>query len=150
MAKDNADMKEKLIQDQGQRTYVVVFDKGDELMAGIMEFATRNNLAASRITAIGGFSEMTLAYFSRQNKEYKMIPLYEQVEVLALVGDITLNGDERQVHSHVVVGLSDGTTRGGHIMQARVWPTLEVIVTESPLHLQRQTDPETGLALIRL
>lgn len=143
-------MKEKLIQEQGERTYAVVFDKGDEFTAGMMDVATRHNLAASHITAIGGFSDMTLAYFSRQTTEYKKIPLHEQVEVLALVGDITLNGDKRQVHAHVVVGLSDGTTRGGHIMEAHVWPTLEVIVTESPKHLQRQTDPETGLALISL
>lgn len=145
-------MKEKLIQEQGEQTYVVVFDKGDEFMAGMMEFAARHDLAASQLTAIGGFSDMTLAYFSATEKEYKKIPLHEQVEVLALVGDITLKGegDERQVHAHVVVGLSDGTTRGGHIMKAQVWPTLEVIVTESPKHLQRRSDPETGLALISL
>jgi predicted DNA-binding protein with PD1-like motif len=70
--------------------------------------------------------------------------------VLSLVGDITIEGDKHKVHMHVVIGLSDGTTRGGHILEAHVWPTLEVIVVESPQHLQRRTDPETGLALISL
>lgn len=49
---------------------------------------------------------------------------------------------------HLLNGLRDGTTRGRHLIEARVRPTLEVVVTESPEHLRRRTDPQTGLALI--
>jgi predicted DNA-binding protein with PD1-like motif len=142
-------MKSKLLQDTAEKTYAVIFDRGDEVMAGLLEFARANGVAGSHFTAIGGFSGGTLAYFDREKRDYIKIPLEEQVEVLSLVGDIALDGKPR-IHAHVVVGRRDGTTRGGHLMEARVWPTLEVIVTESPRHLQRQTDPETGLALIRL
>jgi uncharacterized protein len=72
----------------------------------------------------------------------------EQVEVLSLVGDVALKDGAPQVHAHVVVGKSDGTAHGGHILQAHVWPTLEVVLTESPKHLRRKTDAETGLAVI--
>jgi predicted DNA-binding protein with PD1-like motif len=143
-------MKAKLINEAAGKTYAVVFDKGDEVIAGLQEFAGKNNLGGSHLTAIGGFSDMTLGYFDRERKEYKKIPLDLQVEVLSLVGDITLEEGRPRVHTHVVVGLADGTTRGGHILEAHVWPTLEVIVVESPQHLQRKTDPETGLALISL
>jgi predicted DNA-binding protein with PD1-like motif len=143
-------MKAKLINDQVEKTYAVVFDKGEEVMAGLQDFAGKNNLGGSHLTAIGGFSDMTLGYFDREKKEYKKIPLDLQVEVLSLVGDIALEESKPKVHVHVVVGLADGTTRGGHILEAHVWPTLEVIVVESPQHLQRKTDPETGLALISL
>jgi predicted DNA-binding protein with PD1-like motif len=143
-------MKAKVIDEQGGKTYAVVFDKGEEVMAGLEDFAGENNLGGSHLTAIGGFSDMTLGYFDRERKEYKKIPLDMQVEVLSLLGDITVEEDKPKVHMHVVVGLSDGTTRGGHILEAHVWPTLEVIVVESPQHLQRRTDPETGLALISL
>jgi uncharacterized protein len=70
--------------------------------------------------------------------------------VLALVGDIALNDGEPKLHTHVVVSKADGTAHGGHLLEAHVRPTLEVIITESPAHLQRCSDPETGLALIRL
>jgi predicted DNA-binding protein with PD1-like motif len=75
----------------------------------------------------------------------------EQVEVVSLVGDVA-QGDkgEPKVHAHVVLGKSDGTAWPGHLLEARVRPTLELILTESPLHLQRQHDPASGLALIRL
>lgn len=143
-------MKAALLNDQGEKTYAVIFDKGEEVMAGLQDFAGKNNLGGSHLTAIGGFSDMTLGYFDREKKEYKKIPLDMQVEVLSLVGDITSEEGKPRVHTHVVVGLSDGTTRGGHVLHAHVWPTLEVIVVESPRHLQRKTDPETGLALISL
>ena len=78
------------------------------------------------------------------------MPVSEQVEVLSLIGDMVLEDGEPKVHAHVVVGRSDGSTRGGHLMEAHVRPTLEVILVESPAHLRKQVDDESGLALIRL
>ncbi|HEX2911833.1 MAG TPA: PPC domain-containing DNA-binding protein [Chloroflexia bacterium] len=146
-------MKTKLLNSQpGAKTYAVVFDKNDEVIKGLTDFATQQNLEGSQITAIGAFSDMVLGYFDRERKDYKKIPINEQVEVLSLIGDIAIveKTGKHQVHAHVVVGKSDGTAHGGHILEAHVWPTLEVIITENPRHLQRKSDPETGLALISL
>ncbi len=94
---------------------------------------------------------MTLGYFDWDTKEYQKIPVREQVEVLSLVGDVALDEQgEPALHAHVVVGKSDGTAHGGHLLQAIVRPTLEVILVESPHYLQRHHDPESGLALIRV
>jgi uncharacterized protein len=49
-----------------------------------------------------------------------------------------------------VLGTRDGTTRGGHLIEGYVRPTLELIVDEVPAHLRRRYDPDTGLALIAL
>jgi len=142
-------MEAKLIQEeQGQKTIAIIFNKGDEFISRLTEFAKRQKLTGSHFTAIGAFSGVTLGYFDRNKLEYQQIPLNEQVEVLSLTGNIALDSDEPKVHAHVVVGRSDATTRGGHIMEAYVWPTLEVIVVEEPKGLQRRMDKETGLALI--
>jgi predicted DNA-binding protein with PD1-like motif len=93
---------------------------------------------------------VTLGYFDRARKDYRKIPLPEQVEVLSLIGDVALEDDEPKVHAHVVVGKADGTAHGGHLLEARVWPTLELVLTESPRELARRSDRETGLALIDL
>jgi predicted DNA-binding protein with PD1-like motif len=50
----------------------------------------------------------------------------------------------------VVVGRSDGSTLAGHLLEARVRPTLELMITETPTQLRRRHDPESGLALISL
>jgi uncharacterized protein len=140
----------KLIQEHGEKTFAVVFDKGDECMAGLLGFAKEQHLAGAHFTAIGAFSDVTLGFFDRERMEYKKIPLNEQVEVLSLVGNIALDDGSPKVHAHVVVGKSDGTAYGGHLLEAHVWPTLEVLVIESPKHLRRKTDRETGLPLISL
>jgi predicted DNA-binding protein with PD1-like motif len=144
-------MRGKLINEIGAKTYAVIFDTGDEVKAGLLAFAREHRLGGSHFTAIGALSEATLGYFDWQKKDYKKIPVREQVEVLSLVGDVSLkeNG-EPEVHAHLVGGRADGTTLGGHLMEARVRPTLEVILVESPRHLQRHYDPESKLALIRL
>ncbi len=144
-------MKAKLLHKQsGQKTFALVFDTGDEVVAGLLAFAEEKRLSASHFTAIGAFSDVTLGYFDWEKKDYQKLPVREQVEVLSLIGDVALNKSQPKVHAHVVVGKSDGTAHGGHLMEAHVRPTLEVIIVESPAHLQRKTDKETGLALISL
>jgi len=141
-------MKSKLIHEGAQKTFVLVFEKGDELVQELTTFAKERNLNASHFTAIGAFNKAVLGFFDREKKDYKKIPVNEQVEVLSLIGDIALDGKQPKLHAHVVVGKPDGTAHGGHILQAHVWPTLEVVLTESPAYLCRKTDAETGLALI--
>ena len=79
-----------------------------------------------------------------------MLAVPEQVEVLSLIGDVAVKDGEPQVHAHVVAGKSNGAAVGGHLMAAHVRPTLEVMLTESPEHLRRKFDAESGLALIDL
>jgi predicted DNA-binding protein with PD1-like motif len=129
---------------------ILVFDRGDEVIAELTAFARAQRLSASHFTAIGALQEVTLGYFQPDRRDYKRIAIGEQVEVLSLVGDIALKDGEPKVHAHVVVGKSDGTAHGGHLLLARVWPTLELILTESPKHLRRRSDEATGLALIDL
>ena len=143
-------MESKLIQEEGERTFALVFETGEEVIAGLTTFAQQRRLAGSHFTGIGALSDVLLGYFEWQRKDYKRIPIREQVEVLSLVGDIALDKGEPKVHAHVVVGRSDGTAHGGHLLEGHVRPTLEVTLTESPVRLQRRHDPASGLALIDL
>ena len=129
-------------------SFVLIFDKGDEFIEVLTSFAREKELGGSHFTAIGAFRDVMLGYFDRKMRGYKQIPIVEQVEVLSLVGDIVLKDNSPQIHAHVVLGKADGTAHGGHVLEAHVWPTLEVVLTESPKHLHRKIDPETGLALI--
>jgi predicted DNA-binding protein with PD1-like motif len=147
---DSRLMKFQKLGQSEQETFALIFDKGDEFIAALTEFAKSHKIGGSHFTAIGAFSDVTLGYFDRQRKKYKEIPIEDQVEVLSLVGDIALKDGVPQIHAHVVVGMSEGTARGGHILAAHVWPTLEVVLSESPRHLCRKVDAETGLALIEL
>lgn len=143
-------MQAKLLHEAGERTYALVFETGEEPMSLLAAFAQERGLKASRFTAIGAFSEATLAYFDWDTRRYVPIPVREQVEVLALTGDIAMSDGRQKVHAHAVLGTREGHARGGHLMDARVRPTLEVMLEESPRHLERVYDSDSGLALIRI
>ncbi len=143
-------MKSKLLHDGEEKTWALIFKSGDEVMKGLDAFARENGLSAAHFTGIGAFHDLVLGYFNFEKKDYKKIPLVEQVEVLSLLGDVTLERGSPKVHAHVVVGKADGSAWGGHLIAGHVRPTLEVILVESPKHLRRRTDAETGLALIDL
>lgn len=144
-------MRAKVLQQSsGERVFAVVFDTGEDPMAGLTRFAEEHNLTGASFTAIGAFSEAILGYFDWDKKDYQEIPVREQVEVLAFMGDIAVEGaNQKKLHAHVVLGRRDGAACGGHLLSARVRPTLEVIVNETPGHLRRRHHPETGLSLIR-
>ena len=142
-------MQSKLIfEREGLKTYVLVYEQGDEFISGLQGFAEQQAFAVSHFSAIGAFSHAVVGFFDRRKLNYIKTPIKEQVEVLSLTGNITLSDQGYKVHAHVVLGKSDASAIGGHILEAHVWPTLEVIVEESPKHLRRQIDPETGLALL--
>jgi uncharacterized protein len=143
-------MHAKVLNEKGERSYALIFDTGDEPMSLLTRFAEEHRLHAARFTAIGAFSEAVVGYFDWQKKDYLRIPIREQVEVLALVGDIALDQGKPKVHAHVVLGKRDASAHGGHLLEARVRPTLEVVLTEAPAHLVRRHDPQSGLALIRV
>ena len=91
-----------------------------------------------------------LGFFDFEQKHYKHIPIDEQVEVVSLVGDVSLKDGKSKLHPHAVVARRDGTAHGGHLLQAHVRPTLEVVITETPAHLRRKVDEATGLPLINI
>ncbi len=145
-------MQSKLVfEEAGERTFVLVLAAGEEAFAAISDFAAKESLSAASLTAIGAFERATLGWFDLVNKTYKPIHIESQCEGLSLLGDIALDDDGKpSLHMHAVVGLSDGTTRGGHFLKGIVRPTLEVTINETPARLRRRQRPELGLALIDL
>jgi predicted DNA-binding protein with PD1-like motif len=133
------------------KTYVVILDTGEEVLSSLKQFAKMAHLAGSSFKAIGALSSVELGWFNWETKKYQTaVKLEEQVELLSLIGDVALQNGEPQVHAHLVVGRKDGTAHGGHLLSATVRPTCELVITENPRHLQKQIDPESGLALIRI
>ena len=145
-------MKSKLVaQDASGKSHVLVLDPGEEAFKSIEEFAARETIGGASLTAIGAFSRATVGWFDIEQRTYLRIPVDEQCEVLSAVGDIALSEDGKPaVHVHVVLGMKDGSTRGGHLLEGFVQPTLEVVLTEMPRHLRRRKRAELGIALIEL
>jgi predicted DNA-binding protein with PD1-like motif len=145
-------VKSKLVaQETQERLFILVLDPGEEAFASITRFASQENLAGASVTALGAFERAKVGWFDLAAKTYRPIQIDEQCEVLSILGDIATGDDGKaSLHLHAVLGLSDGTTRGGHLLGGFVRPTLEVTILESPTHLRRRKRPDLGIALIDL
>jgi uncharacterized protein len=141
----------KLAGDAGAETRVVILEPGEEAFAALTKFANDAGITAASLTAIGAFESAVVGWFDFEKKTYKKIEVAQQCEVLSAIGDIAIGDDGKaSLHVHVVLGLSDGTTRGGHLLQGKVQPTLEVVLTETPAKLRRKKRADIGIALIDL
>ena len=133
----------------GRRSYAVILETGEEIVATLRGFADRENLTGAELVAIGAVSDAVLGYFDWEQRAYRRNPVREQAEIASFIGDIAVGEDgARSLHVHVVLGRRDGSALAGHLFEAHVRPTLEAVVTESPVHLRKRRDPDSGLALI--
>ena len=130
--------------------FALIFQTGDDVKMGILDFVGQQRISAAHFSGIGAFQDAVLGYFDWEKKEYSRIEVNEQVEVVSLIGDIALDKEKPALHAHVVVARRDASTLGGHLLEAHVRPTLEVMLAVSPARLQKYFDPASGLALIRV
>jgi predicted DNA-binding protein with PD1-like motif len=140
----------KIHEADGQRTFVVILDPGEEALSCLQAFAVEQRMTAAQVTAIGAFESAVLGFWNGDQRDYEKHAVEEQTEVLSLLGDVSARDNgQPQLHLHAVLGTRNADAIGGHLLQGRVRPTLEVIFTESPAHLRRVHDPRAGLAVIK-
>jgi uncharacterized protein len=144
-------MKSKVVVEGQERTFVLILDPAEEAFRSISKFADQENISGASVAAIGAFEHARVGWFDVEAKRYRPIPVTEQCEVLSLVGDIAQGDDGKaSLHLHAVLGLFDGSVRGGHLLEGTVRPTLEVTIVETAAHLRRKKHADLGIALIDL
>ena len=143
-------MHSKLVSRPGEtRMWFVVLERGEKVKEQLRALVKQEGIKNASFVALGAFEKATIAYFDWEKKKYQPIPIDTQVEVITLVGDVVPDEKNKpSLHAHTVLGLADGTTRGGHLIEGHVRPTLEITVTETPAHLVRHKHPDLGVALI--
>jgi predicted DNA-binding protein with PD1-like motif len=138
----------ELLAEDPVKTYLLVFHTGQEVMKGLVAFARTHKLTAGHLTGIGAIRDAVIGYFEPQKKTYLRLHEKEQLEVLSLTGNLALDNDEPFFHIHVALGRRDGSARGGHLFEATVRPTLELVLTAYRKTVRRKTDPESGAELL--
>jgi hypothetical protein len=144
-------MKSKSVGSGAERVFVLILDQGEEAFKAISDFAEKEHIDGASLSAIGAFAEAKVGWFDLGAKKYKPIAVNEQCEVLSLMGDVAKGDDGKaSLHLHAVLGLQDGSVRGGHFLSGSVRPTLEVTIRETVAHLRRKKRADLGLALINI
>ena len=139
----------KLISDSGTtKTYALIFAAGDEVLSGLKEFAIKYHVKSAHFTAIGDASSAKYGWYDRSKKMFKVFRIQHFSEITSLIGDIATYNGVPVVHAHANFGTEDGTVRGGHLLEAFISPTLEVMMTVEPEPLYKKMAPEFGILVI--
>jgi uncharacterized protein len=131
-----------------EHTWAVIFSAGDEVYSGLTAWAIEHQVKSAHLTAVGALKSAILGYYDLKQKAYQEIVIDQQVELLSMIGDFALDKGKPALHAHVVVGMRDGSVRGGHLIEAYASPTTEVFVSTSPVELHKTPDTASGLDLI--
>lgn len=146
---DGPDMPSAALLNSGEApAYLLVFHTGQRVMTGLLAFAKRHDLVAGRLIGIGAISDAEIGFFDPQTNMYLRNQQNEQAELLSLIGNLALNEGEPFFHIHAILGARDGAARGGHLFEATVRPTVELVLTTSPRPERRTIDRETHLPLL--
>jgi hypothetical protein len=104
----------------------------------------------STLIATGALSAATLGYYDLQKKEYIYLAIDEDVEVASMTGNTAMRGQAPLIHAHAVLSKRDFQTVGGHVHEATVAATLEVVFRAEEARVDRALDADIGLPLMQL
>ena len=146
-------LKYKLLNEaNGVKEYVLVFAPGDEVLSGVLDFATKNNIKNAQIQAIGGFVKATSAFYDHNKKMFRLNPINEHLELISLLGDIATYKGKPVPHIHFAAGRENGSVVGGHMIEAYTFPTVEMYITayDTPIYKKLVQQEDIDLVLINL
>jgi uncharacterized protein len=121
---------------------------GSRVPEDILKVAEESGTETATVEAIGGVEELKVAYFNRVAKKYEEHSFGEFLEVLSLLGNITMKDGKPFLHVHGTFGRRDLSVIGGHVISAKTFPILEVVVSPTENRALRRFDEDIGLNLI--
>lgn len=130
-------------------SYVLRFDKGEEVAQGIMDFCATHSIAAAWVQLLGATDHVVLSYYNLQTKKYEDHELREDLEVTSVAGNLGMLDGKPILHIHGTFASRDLSVKGGHIKSLVVSATVEVHVRPLSGEIQRAYDPATGLNLMK-
>ncbi len=135
---------------QFDHRYIVRLETGEPAIETLTAFLKAEGIKFADVSAAGAVQWARLGFWNPDTHTYEYHDFPEQMEVVSFQGDASLKGTEPFLHLHGVFSRRDYTTVGGHIVEARVFPTLEVWLRAETTAVRRVLDPATGLDLLDL
>ncbi len=129
-------------------TYIVRMDPGEEILTQLKVFAEQEGVKLASVTALGAVKDFTVGVFDTGVKVYKSNRFQGVYEIVSLVGTINTMNDAFYCHLHMCAADQEGHAFGGHLNEAVISATCELVVTCLPGRTDRVFSDEVGLNLI--
>ena len=132
---------------QSGNTYLLVLQKGEEIISALTQFAAQTNLTCATVSGIGATDDAEMGVFDTFEKQYYTKQIRAMTEITALCGNITQKDGKPYVHLHATLATMFDVV-GGHLSKAIVSATAEIFVTAYPIATNRQFDSAVGINLL--
>lgn len=123
--------------------------KGDDLLGALQKQCEDFNVTAGEIRAIGAVSSARVGYYDQAHRKYEFHDLQKPMEILSLIGNISLKDGKPFVHAHITLADETGVAVGGHLAEGSNVFACEFVIHEflSSGAFTREFDDQTGLFL---
>jgi len=131
------------------RSFLGRLAKGDDLLQTLEKFCREHHITLGEVRALGAVTKARVGFYNQEERKYYFLELAQPLEILALVGNISIRDGQPMVHAHVTLADREGRTFGGHLAAGTPVFACEFAIHEYQAEqtLSRQNDPETGLML---
>lgn len=126
---------------------VARIDRGEEILTQIKELALKENIKLAHVSALGATNDFTVGVYKVNEKKYYKNHFVGDFEIVSLTGTINTMNHEFYTHIHMSAGNDSGEVFGGHLNEAVVSATCEMVITIIDGEVERFLDDETGLNL---
>jgi predicted DNA-binding protein with PD1-like motif len=130
--------------------WVIILHTGDKIIESLTGFVKENGIKSGHFSAIGAVSRAEIAHFSFQEKKYSYKEFNQSLEILGIWGSVSYKDNDIVVHAHITLSDEEMHAFGGHLKEATVSATCEIMFTELGQKILRKPNPELGLNLIDL
>lgn len=126
-------------------TILARIDKGEEILQQLEVIAKKEEIKLASVSALGATNDITVGVFHTQEKKYYANHFTGDMEIVSLTGTVsTMNGDYYP-HLHMSAGDTAGHVVGGHLNQAIISATCEMVIQIIDGQVDREFNREVGL-----
>lgn len=123
---------------------------GEDLLEALTRLCQELKIGLGRIEALGAVQRAVLGFYDQDEKVYRTVVLHQPLEIVHLLGNVSLKEGVPFVHAHVALADHSGQTFGGHLYPGTPVFACEMIIQSlEGASLHREREPTTGLPLWR-
>jgi predicted DNA-binding protein with PD1-like motif len=130
--------------------YMLRLDAGEDIVEGLKDFCNENGIRAGKVSGIGAIHQVTISFFDVQNGVFIDKEIPAEVEMLSLMGNISMMEGEIYPHLHVTLSDENFNIFGGHLSAGIVNATAELFIKVYDWTMERKYYPQTGFRLLAL
>lgn len=130
-------------------TIIARLDRGEEITEQLKQIALKENIKLANINALGAVNDFTVGVYKVDEEKYYSNKFQGNFEIVSLTGTINTMDGEFYMHLHMSAGDEKGQVFGGHLNEAKVSATCEVVINIIDGEVDRYFDEEIGLNLFK-